>query len=64
VAAADTEAFARCEECARPWDEPAEPWRADWIDDDDPEVLVPDLLAPRARRRLTPDASSSSEGLL
>jgi len=41
VAAADTEAFARCEECDRTWDDPAEPWRADWIDDDDLRFWCP-----------------------
>jgi len=30
---AETDTELRCEECARPWDDPAERWRSDWVDD-------------------------------
>jgi hypothetical protein len=35
VPTADIDTPVRCEECGRPWDDAREPWRADWVDDQD-----------------------------
>jgi len=32
--AAETGTPLRCEECERPWDDPRERWRGEWIDEE------------------------------